>query len=182
LYPTSPYPVRYCRCPLPLPLSADHHPPRRGLFPLPGLSSAADGCRRLQASRSRLSASLLLDAAPLLLACCHLCHGRLRAPSVDLLRPIFSLWPASQRRPPGPLSLIFTTGPAIHTLPPPLFHFQCSTSTSRSPLLFFLPAHSVFLPTDPLINTSATRRSVVVVQSRAVPFSQATLFSEIFVW
>jgi hypothetical protein len=28
-----------------------------------------------------------------------------------------------------------------------------------------------------LINTSATRRSVVVVQSRAVPFSQATLFS-----
>jgi hypothetical protein len=143
------------------------------------LQPVADGCRP---SRPRLSACLLLDAAH----CCWLLPPLSRPLRTTRTRP--SKHPpanflALARRPkrlPGPLSLIFTTGPAILRY---VLHSSTSTSTTRSLLLFFLPAHSR-IPThpDPLITTSATRRSVVVVQSRAVPFSQATLFAGIFVW
>ena len=102
------------------------------------LQPVADGCRP---SRFRLSASLLLDAAH----CCWLLSPlsrplrTTRTPSVEAPPANFLALARRPKRLPGPLSLIFTTGPAILRY---VLHSSTSTSTTRSPLLFFLPAHS----------------------------------------
>jgi hypothetical protein len=174
LYPVR-YPLSTIRYPLP-------HPSTAVTSFRSQAQRAAAGCRRLQAfapSPECLPAagccSLLLAAATSVTAAAN--HQN---PSVEASSGQFSRSGPPPKETTRTLSLIFTTGPAILRY---VLHSSTSTSTTRSRRLFFLPAHSR-IPThpDPLITTSATRRSVVVAQSRAVPFSQATLFAGIFVW
>ena len=125
------YPVRY-------PLSTTLH----GLASFRSQAQrAAAGCRRLQAFAlspecfpAAGCCSLLLAAVTSVTAAANHQNPSVEAPPANFL--------ALARRPkrlPGPLSLIFTTGPAILRY---VLHSSTSTSTTRSPLLFFLPAHS----------------------------------------